>query len=300
MTTKTRPRVQPNTIWGSIILVAIVGTSIYMAYAQDYLLSIAIAILVVCIMLLGSKSKQCDIYCRVAKTTIVISIIFVAVYILFAFTHWNAYLKDSDKIQDIIDDNFWLGLTIYFLLCLLQVVILPIPSVILTLVGANVFGATVAFIATTLATILGSAIAFWMGRRWGKKLVIWLVGKEAYDKYNKTIKNNGVYYLTLMFLLPVFPDDILCMVAGISTIAFSQFIWICTLTRPIMIAFTCYFGTGDIIPFSGWGIPIWIGIFAVFTVIFIFGKKIGKKFESKKTTKKHNVSTQEVATEKTK
>jgi len=284
---KTKKHLFDSTIYWSIFaLIGLLGTCIYMTYAKDYLLSIVVGVLGICIILFNNNSSHCNIFCRISKTMIVGSIIFVALYILFALTQWNEFLQDGDKLKDLINDSLAIGITIYFFLCLLQVVILPIPSVLLTLVGANVFGATITFILTTIATILGSTIAFLMGRKWGKKLVVWLVGKKAYDKYNSIIKHNGKYYLSLMFLLPIFPDDILCMVAGISTISFYEFLWICILTRPIMIAFTCYFGTGEIIPFHGWGIPIWIGIFVVFTLIFIFGKRLGKKFEKNKSTKK--------------
>ena len=39
--------------------------------------------------------------------------------------------------------------------------------------------------------------------------------------------------------------------------------------RPIYIVLVCYFGTGQIIPFSGWGIPVWISIFVICLLIII-------------------------------
>jgi hypothetical protein len=36
-----------------------------------------------------------------------------------------------------------------------------------------------------------------------------------------------------------------------------------------MIAFMCYFAEGSIIPFEGWGVPVWIAIFSLAVVLFL-------------------------------
>ena len=78
-----------------------------------------------------------------------------------------------------------------------------------------------------------------------------------------------VIVLLVMLLFPFFPDDMLCMAAGLTKMTFKFFIIAVVLTRPVMIAFVSYFGTGKIIPFSGWGIPVWISMF-VFMVALLY------------------------------
>ena len=51
------------------------------------------------------------------------------------------------------------------------------------------------------------------------------------------------------------------------------------LVRPIIIALYCYLGTGSIIPFSGWGIPVWIAIFAVCVVLAVLSFKYQDRIE---------------------
>ena len=84
-----------------------------------------------------------------------------------------------------------------------------------------------------------------------------------------------------MLLFPFFPDDVICLVAGITTMSFRYFIITVSLTRPVMIAFMCYFGSGTIIPFKGWGIPVWIAIFVAVIILFFVVNKIKKKIMEK-------------------
>ena len=83
-----------------------------------------------------------------------------------------------------------------------------------------------------------------------------------------------------MQLLPCFPDDVLCMAAGLSAMSYPFFIITISIVRPIYIAAVSWLGTGDIIPFRGWGIPVWILIFAVCGVIFVLYAKNQEKVEN--------------------
>ena len=74
----------------------------------------------------------------------------------------------------------------------------------------------------------------------------------------------------------------LCLVAGISSMSYKYFITVICLTRPIMIAFYSFFGSGSIIPFSGWGIPVWIALFCLAFVAFLLLNKLKKHLFTKR------------------
>jgi len=93
-----------------------------------------------------------------------------------------------------------------------------------------------------------------------------------------------------MLLFPMFPDDILCMVAGITDMSYKFFIVTVALTRPVMIAATCFLGSGEIIPFTGWGIPVWIGLFLLGVGLFFVFNKIKNKFFDRKESKVESFS----------
>ena len=61
----------------------------------------------------------------------------------------------------------------------------------------------------------GVAIAYILGFKFGSKAVRWCAGSdEDYQKWIKVFNTKGKWYYALTVLLPVFPDDILCIVAG--------------------------------------------------------------------------------------
>lgn len=156
----------------------------------------------------------------------------------------------------------------YTLLQFLQVVLLPIPSVVSTLVGVALFGAFWAMLYSLIGILLGSVAAFFIGRRFGYKAVGWMVGEDALGRWQKKLKGKDNLFLTLAFVLPLFPDDILCFVAGLSSMSARYFFIVILLSRAIGIAATCY--SIDFIPFNTWwGIALWALIFLLIVFIFI-------------------------------
>ena len=78
----------------------------------------------------------------------------------------------------------------------------------------------------------------------------------------------------------MFPDDMMCMIAGITTMTYGYFTLVCLLTRPVMIGITAYLGSG-MIPFEGWGIPVWIAIVCALFVALIMAYCIKSRIESR-------------------
>ena len=60
---------------------------------------------------------------------------------------------------------------------------------------------------------------------------------------------------------------------------FAFFATVIILVRPLIIALYCFLGTGTIIPFSGWGIPVWIAIFAVCIALAVLSLKYQDRVE---------------------
>ena len=72
-----------------------------------------------------------------------------------------------------------------------------------------------------------------------------------------------------MMLFPLFPDDILCVVAGMTNMSFKYFFWTNVIARALGVACTVFFGCGEIIPFSGWGLAVW-GVLAIFVATLFY------------------------------
>ena len=207
---------------------------------------------------------------------------FFSFYLVFLFlmillyvlerTGFFIVFKDAESFQKYLGGlGGWMPV-LYTLVQFLQVIILPIPSMVSTVAGVALFGSFWAMIYSLVGILLGSYFAFFLGRKLGYKAVSWMVGKETLDKWQKKLKGKDNFFLTLMFFLPLFPDDILCVLAGLSTMSTRYFIVVITLSRFLGIAGTCY--SIDFIPFNTWwGIIIWIVFFAAMLVVFVFTYK---------------------------
>ena len=173
-----------------------------------------------------------------------------------------------EKLQEYLKRvGVWMPIA-YIALQFLQVVILPIPGIVSTAAGVAVFGALLTAVYSTIGIVLGSFLAFYIGRKWGHHAVSWIVGVETLDKWQKKLKGKDNLFLTLMFLLPLFPDDVLCFVAGLSTMSNGYFAVMIICTRIISIFATCF--SVDFIPLNTWwGVILWLAFFVGVIVLFL-------------------------------
>lgn len=214
------------------------------------------------------------------------TIIGVCVTIFNAFGLWEKF-HSLEAIQEWMASFGGWGLFVYGVLVLLQVIILPVPSTLTNLAAILVFKdqAWAIFFITTGCTIVGSYVCFFLGRFFGKKVVAWLVGAEKTEKYAQILEKKGNLLFILMMVLPCFPDDVLCMVAGLSAMKIHVFSIIILLTRPIMIALITFLGQPVVDALDTWGLPVSIGVLililaAVIGVMFIRDKKDKTKDKS--------------------
>ncbi|MBR7140857.1 MAG: TVP38/TMEM64 family protein [Clostridia bacterium] len=238
---------------------------------------------VVFVLSVAIKKTKTPLYKLLICINVVVFVV-LAVYIPLMLNDLLWIFTDGNAIREYISGFGIWGILILFLLTLLEVVVLPIPAAVTIVIGTILFGPTVSFIVSTLGTIVGSVICFYLGRTFGQKLVSWIIGEDKTKKYSALLAEKGKVPFIIMMLFPFFPDDILCMVSGLTSMSFKFFITTVTITRPVMVAFYSYFGTGEIIPFSGWGIPVWIGLiafaaFAFYLLNYLINKKKNKKSE---------------------
>ncbi len=271
-----------------IIMVALcvamsVISYIFLFHLPKYILVIIVALLAsMGVSIACVNDLKHEAIFKALLTAIVGAAIILAVYIILDLTGVLDKITSFEVLKQFVLDTKQWGIIVFILLTVFQVVVLPIPSMVTVLIGVAIYGALPSFILSTIGTIIGSLIAFLLGKIFGKKLVTWMVGKEKTDKYAELLNEKGRFAFILMMLFPCFPDDMLCLVAGISSMSYKYFITVICLTRPIMIAFYSFFGSGSIIPFSGWGIPVWIALFCLAFVAFLLLNKLKKHLFTKR------------------
>ena len=82
-------------------------------------------------------------------------------------------------------------------------------------------------------------------------------------------------FLALAFLFPFFPDDVLCILAGLTSISLRRFLVIMLLTRPWGLLFSCALGGSTI------SMPLWamIPIALAGLGLFLLGMRYGNQVE---------------------
>lgn len=233
------------------------------------IIAISSIILAILSFIFNKKSKQ--VPSRLFFVTDII--IFVVSFVVFILNKYDMLEVFSSvaTFKEFILSTKNKGMIIYVLVQYLQVLFVPIPSMIITLTGVAIYGPTIGSLLCATGVLLGSYSSFFIGKVFGAKIVQWIVGKDNAIKYADLISKKGKFFLIVAFLLPLFPDDILCMIAGITSMKFKDFFWIALVTRPIGVVCMSFFGGGYIIPFTGWGLFVWpfIIILAIAAVIIM-------------------------------
>lgn len=275
------------TIVFSVCYVETFNSGFFYQY-KKIIVSVIISVIII-ISLLAIVFYRCnkEMLYKIFLITIVLTFICsLSLYLLDLF----GVLDKIDSVEDLrkyIQSFGNLAVFIYILIQFLQVVLIPIPSFITVGAGVLLYGPFKAAIYSCIGIISGSILAFYIGRFLGFKVAKWLVGEANLNKGLKLIEGRDRVVLTFMFLFPFFPDDILCFVAGITTISPLFFVIMIFVTRFIGIFTSCFSLNNNIIPYNTWwGILIWVLLIGliIFATYFIYknGKKIEKIFYSKK------------------
>lgn len=282
----------------TILFMLLLATSVVLFWVSPFYLVVsivgtvaAVALFVLSLVFYFTKHKFYSV-------TLIINILFTAIVIIFAILYFTGiieHFRDIETAREWFSSFGIIAWLVLFIIQLLQVVIIPIPAQVTTIAGVLIFGAFQCFVISAAAIILGSIICFALGRWLGVQIAYKVASKETVDKYRKLLEKRGRFLLPIFFLLPCFPDDMLCFVAGATTMTWRYFILTSIFTRTIGVACICWLGSGELIPFSGWGIPVWIvlAILLVVAIVLLFKyqDKIEEFIISKLTQKGKKVKT---------
>ncbi|MEW5939488.1 MAG: VTT domain-containing protein [Chloroflexota bacterium] len=134
---------------------------------------------------------------------------------------WNAILMigDPQAIVEYLQSFDSYGLLVLSLLMLAQVFLALIPGQALMVASGYLYGASTTIVVVAVTTILGSEIAFWLARRYGRPLIYKLASPKVIDYWDRLAGKAGPGFFFITFLLPVFPSDLMCYVAGLGKVS---------------------------------------------------------------------------------
>ena len=227
--------------------------------------------------ILDNSTKKGKIL-RSIIVVVILAAIILGAYFALKYTGLLDKFDSAEEIKSFILSGGNWSVFVFILIQFLQVTFLPLPAFVTTVAGALVFGPWNALIMSFIAIMLGSIFAFFLGRKFGKGILVWIAGKEDAEKWTKKL-TDGKYMFFLMMLFPIFPDDVLCIAAGVTQMSFKFFFFTNLITRPIGIFCICFLGSGTLIPFSGYGLIVWPILIVLLIVLFVFSIKYRDKIE---------------------
>jgi len=211
------------------------------------------------------------------KNLKVLTILILAALTLIHLDQIADYLKiitDQELVSDYLQGFGPLGPAMLFVLLIAQVFVAVIPGHALMVTAGYVYG-NLGLAVVILSTVLGSQIAFFIARKYGRDLIYKLASPEIIDKWDKTARHQGIIFYFFSFVLPIFPSDLMCYVAGLATIPPRRFFVANVLGRTCCAVFVTLIGIYGMHP------PVWFWVVAVIGISSFFaGWAIYKKQNS--------------------
>jgi uncharacterized membrane protein YdjX (TVP38/TMEM64 family) len=173
-------------------------------------------------------------------------------------------IGDQEAVSAYLQGYGVWGPAILFILMVAQVFIAVIPGHALMVTAGYVYGTT-GLAVIILSTILGSQIAFFIARQYGQGLIYKLASPKILERWNNIASNQGIMFYFFSFVLPIFPSDLMCYVAGLGKIAPRHFLLANILGRTVVAISITIIGIYGMHP------PVWFWIIAVIGIAGLFG-----------------------------
>ena len=143
----------------------------------------------------------------------------------YGFSDYLSNSKNLEFIQDIVKENLLLALGIYIILTIIGCVILAIPGVTFALFAGVIFGPWLGIFACLIATTLGAAMAFVVGRFFLKDMVKPMLEKNKILKKLLFSENEKSDLIILMItrMVPIFPYNLQNFAYGITDMPFWKY-----------------------------------------------------------------------------
>ena len=192
-----------------------------------------------------------------------------------------AVFFDPDQLAAFIAQLGVWGPVVFFVLQVVQAIVIPIPGNLLTMVGGALFGIWPGFLLAYTANVVGSVIGFCIARKAGRAVMAKLMGEKRFHRYMEAVGAESAHLrakilLILVLVLPFLPSDFMCLAAGVTSITFKEFLIIVILCRPWGQFAAALLGVGSMHMPLGLLIPLLAAVVAICVLAVYFAPKIEK------------------------
>ena len=167
-------------------------------------------------------SKKASVLQKCLQIMPIIGLLFFFVLILYAYHH--GIFRSSTSLQAFIQEFGKYAVIVFVLL-----------QVISSVAGMLMFGNGFGLLYSCIGLVIGEAIGFLLVRYYGVAFVQLILSPKKYQKFDEllTRKTKDIKkVLVVTLLLPFAPDDLICLVAGLTKLSFREFMQIVIFLKP--------------------------------------------------------------------
>jgi uncharacterized membrane protein YdjX (TVP38/TMEM64 family) len=196
------------------------------------------------------------------------------VVVAFALWRWGApiidFFQDQEKVRDWLAQFGALGPLVSIVLNTLQVLFAPIPGQVVGLANGYLYGVFWGTVYSFIGVMLGTAIAMGLGRVLGRPVVERFVSPQHLDRWDDLAAKRGPVFLFLVFLLPLFPDDIVAFAVGLSPLSIPYMLLLAAVGRlPGLVVGSWIGANATSLSPVGWAI-VGLGTLALAVVVLCY------------------------------
>ncbi|QUE87028.1 TVP38/TMEM64 family protein [Exiguobacterium alkaliphilum] len=158
---------------------------------------------------------------QMLKVTFSLFLLFVFIYyVSFGLVLYDTY--GLDRLLERYDDQAAL---VFAAFSFLQPIALPVPEAVSVPIGSVALGPLRAALIGSVATTLGILVMYGLAR-FGRERVMRLLDADKLATYDRYVDKYGLGVLLVLFVIPILPDEVICLAAGFSRVPFGRFVLI--------------------------------------------------------------------------
>lgn len=198
--------------------------------------------------------------------------------------------SDPESLEEYIEGWGALGVFVYMLLVILQILAAIVPGGPFEIAGGYLYGPLKGAIICDIAMTIGSVIVFLLSRKIGMKFVRMFFSQEKIDSVSwlHTTKKKNLA-LFIIFLIPGMPKDLISYVVGLTDVPLKTWVFITAVGRFPSIYLSALSGTA----LENRDYGMFIAVMVVLAILMIGGSI----FYKIKTSKQENKVSQQTTGE---
>lgn len=184
------------------------------------------------------------------------------------------FLSNPEQVRAWVEGLGAWGPLAILLLEMIQALLAPIPGQAIEAVSGYLYGPWLGTLYPLIGIAIGSFITFSLARRFGRPLVVRLIGQQSMSRLDDLVRRGGAPFFFLIWLLPFAPDDLACVAAGLTPMRTRQFMVLMIVGRLPGIFVSVWVGANVARIEPIWWVVLFVGLAVAALVFWRWGEQI--------------------------